>query len=119
MNKSNRRNLRSSVVFLVAFILAGLVRAQQSDLQFSQLTDVAQAATSVRYQVEYIPRPAGRSGSPLVAQGINENGDITGWVTGSPGRAWVFTDGTGTTLLPNLPGKANGFAWEINDFGQV
>src|SRR5205814_8914339 len=36
-----------------------------------------------------------------------------------PGRAWVFTDGTGTTLLPNLPGKANGFAWEINDGGQV
>jgi len=44
---------------------------------------------------------------------------MTGWITGSPGRAWVFTDASGTTLLPNLSGKANGFAWEINDFGQV
>src|SRR5438874_1670916 len=33
---------------------------------------------------------------------------MTGWVTGAPGRAWVFTDGTGTTLLPNLPSKGNG-----------
>ena len=119
MNKSNRPNLRSAVVFLVAFILAGSVRAEPGDLQFSELSDGSRDAASIRYQVEYIPRAASRPESPLVAQGINENGDVTGWVTGSPGRAWVFTDGTGTTLLPNLPGKANGFAWEINDFGQV
>lgn len=119
MNKSNVSNLRSAVVFLVAFILAGAVRAEPGGLQFSQLSDGPRDAASIRYQVEYIPRAASRPESPLVAQGINENGDITGWVTGSPGRAWVFTDGTGTTLLPNLPGKANGFAWEINDFGQV
>src|SRR5258708_33865907 len=66
-----------------------------------------------------MPRGGSRPSSPLVAQGINENGDMIGWITGSPGRAWVFTDGAGTTLLPNLPGKANGFAWEINDLSQV
>jgi hypothetical protein len=127
MNKSNGPKFRfaktinqfAAVVALVAFALAGLVRAQPSDPNSSELSDGRTAATSVRYQVEYIPRAASRPESPLVAQGINENGDVTGWVTGSPGRAWVFTDGAGTTLLPNLPGKANGFAWEINDLGQV
>ena len=126
MNKStgpilvrNTINKFPAVLVLVGFILAGLVRAQTSDLHFSQLSDGPQTAATVRYRVEYIPRPASRPDSPLVAQGINDNGDMTGWITGSPGRAWVFTDGSGTTLLPNLPGKANGFAWEINDFGRV
>jgi probable HAF family extracellular repeat protein len=76
------------------------------------------AIGQIRYKVEYIPRPAGYPNSPLVAQGINENGDMTGWVTGS-NRAWVFTNGGGTTLLPNSPGKSQGFGWEINDAGQV
>ena len=87
MNKSNGSNLRSAVVFLVAFIPAGALRAEPGGLQFSQPSDGPRDAASIRYQVEYIPRAASRPESPLVAQGINENGDITGWVTGSPGTS--------------------------------
>jgi probable HAF family extracellular repeat protein len=50
---------------------------------------------------------------------LNELGDVTGWGTSSPSRAWLYTDQAGTVLLPNLPGKQNGFGYGVNDVGQV
>jgi probable HAF family extracellular repeat protein len=103
---------------MVVAALAASAALAQPGAPAAAKRSVAAVTAPPTYKVEYIPRPAGQTG-PLVAQGINENGDLTGWTTGSPHRGWVFTKGGGTTLLANLPGNANGFAWELNDVGQV
>ena len=69
-----------------------------------------------RYAVEFLPNPI--PDDPLKPRGINENGDVTGFVD-YPYRVFVNRPMTKTMLLPNLPGKAHGFGWEINDSGQV
>ena len=56
------------------------------------------------------------SGDEPVGRGMNEVGTIVGWA-GWPYGAVYWDDGTGTTILPGLPGDEHRTAVDVNDAG--
>ncbi|CAN5216151.1 hypothetical protein BH20ACT24_BH20ACT24_17030 [soil metagenome] len=71
------------------------------------------------YIVEFLPNPdPDPATNPLHPEGINEDGDATGYFDW-PYQAFVYTDQGGTVFLPNLPGRSFGLGAEINELEQV
>ena len=63
----------------------------------------------------YLPTPKGKR---TQAAGINEQGQVAGWLLGDSIRAAVWQNGR-MTLLPNLPGTSDSYAVAINDRHEI
>ena len=100
--------MQNAQKFLSAALVAVLLLAQ-----------VGQAAAATTY---YIVQDLGAlpGDSSSVASGINQQGDVVGWSSGSNGyHAFVFTDAGGMVPLPGLPDKPRTIARRINDAGDI
>jgi len=107
--------LRWFLVLLAATVVGAIVVAAALGGSGNRSLSAATRPKPPHYVVEFLPNPDGDD--PLRPNGINEKGEITGWV-GWPYAAFVSGD-AGTVLLPSRPGTSFGFGHEINDRGDV
>lgn len=99
--------------FVVALGVIGAATARPAHEPPAQLA----GPVLPRYIVQFLPSPV--PDDPLKPRGINQRGDMTGFVNW-PYDAWVNRYGSGTTeLLPDLAGKTHSVGWAINEARDV
>jgi probable HAF family extracellular repeat protein len=77
----------------------------------------AAQAQEIRYTIENLGVLPGDYSS--VPTSINTNGDVVGWSTSGPPRAFLYTDDQGMVQLPNLPNRTFSVATAISDTGII
>jgi probable HAF family extracellular repeat protein len=107
MNRPHR--VASGVVVSASLFLALAVPAIAERSESVSAGAAASRTAPPVYRVDVVG-----SGVP---RAINGSGQVIGW-TGSPTRAFIWTQGTGMRELPNL-GAGPSVAYDVNDLGQV
>jgi probable HAF family extracellular repeat protein len=82
------------------------------------LAAAAPAGAATWYTVKDLGTLPGDTDS--IATGLNNNGDVVGWSNGPNGyRGFLYTPGSGMTVVPGLPNRPRAFPRDINDVGDI
>ncbi len=82
----------------------------------------AASAQTFEYTIRFLPVPEGAYGYASPAVGLNEVGTVVGYALFDPPPAfkgWVFTEATGTVVLPEPPEVFNWSANDVNNDGVI